>query len=191
MEVELGNGIRYYQCVSAPSSPLSIESTQYNKPRVFSTVVFVNGFPKTQWVSSLETSTTEGPSSSTDSATSSPKHDTNIGAIVGGAVGGLAVLALIILGVVGFMFLRRRKNKAANEHELNTGFAPQPYTPGQHDKAQWSPTRVGPYTDHPSPAYAPVMSPTPYEAPSPGTARSAELDGRNTDHHRGTMQEMR
>jgi hypothetical protein len=88
------------------------------------------------------------------------------------------------------VFLRRRKNKAAHQHELNTGFAPQPDTPGLLDKTQWSPTHVGPYTDHPAPGYAPVPSSALHEAPNSGIVWSAELDGRRTDHHRGTMHEI-
>lgn len=171
-----------------PSIQKLIASTLYNKPREFKTRVYVDGLQQTEWVSDLETTTTEVSPTTTDSATSSPKPGPNIGAIVGGAVGGLAVL--ILIGVGGLLFLRRRKNKAADQHELNTGFAPQPDTPGLLDKTQWSPAQLGPYADRPSPEYAPVTSPHLHEAPSSGTMWSAELDGRRTDHHRGTMQEM-
>jgi hypothetical protein len=191
MEFELGNGIRSRGCNAVSSSQQLLASTLYNKPREFKTQVFVNGLQQTEWVAETKTadSATQEPSStSSSSVVPNPKPGPNIGAIVGGAVGGLAVL--ILIGVVGFLFLRRRKNKVANQHELNTGFTPQPYTPGPLDKAQWSPTQVGPFTDLPSPGYAPGTSPTLHEGLGPGTAWSAELDGRKTDHHRGTMQEM-
>ncbi|KAI6774991.1 hypothetical protein HG530_001749 [Fusarium avenaceum] len=198
MEFELGNGIKSRGCNAVPSSQQLLASTLYNKPREFKTQVFVNGLQQTEWVSDLKPtmtdSATEEPSSASSSSASSssvvpnPKPGPNIGAIVGGAVGGLAVL--ILIGVVGFLLLRRRKSKAASQHELNTGFSPQPYTPGPLDKAQWSPTQARPCMDLPSPGYAPATSPTLYEGLGPGTAWSAELDGRKADHHRGTMQEM-
>lgn len=179
-------------------------------------MVFVDGVQKTQWASNLETITTQDStttthsaievsnSASSSSAISSPKHDPNIGAIVGGVVGGLAVTGLILLGAFTLTILRRRKNNAAAQPELNTGSAPQPGTSGLVEKTQWSPNQAGAYTGYngpqfytvpvqaniPSPGLAPTTSPTLHEAPSPGTAWSAELDGGKTDRHRGTMHEM-
>lgn len=215
IELELGNGILSFGCNSeAPNE--SLDSTRYNKPRDFNTVVFVDGVQKTQWASNLETTTTEGPttthsnpeetSSTSSSAISLPKPGPNIGAIVGGVVGGLAFIGLILLGFLMLMVLRRRKSNAAAQPQLNTGPAPHPETPGLLDKTQWSPNQTVAYTGYsgpqyytvpvqenmPSPGLSSPISPTIHEAPSPstGTGWSAELDNRKADHHRGTMHEI-
>ncbi|KAM0211882.1 hypothetical protein ACHAQI_005035 [Fusarium lateritium] len=174
---------------SAPSQR-SLESTQYNKPREFKTVVFVHGFQTTEWVSTLAASTINSATEESTTATSSPGNGPNIGAIVGGVLGGLAIIGLIFLGVFGLIILHRRKNNAANHYELTTGLAPQPDTPGLADKTRWSPVQAGSYTDNLSPGFTRATSPTLHEAPTRVAAWSAELDNRRADHHRGTMQEM-
>ncbi|KAM0198414.1 hypothetical protein ACHAPI_003937 [Fusarium lateritium] len=135
-------------------------------------------------------STTNSATEESTTATSSPGNGPNIGAIVGGVLGRLAIIGLIFLGVFGLMILHRRKNNAANHYELNTGLAPQPDTPGLADKTRWSPVQAGSYTDNLSPGFTRATSPTLHEAPTRVAAWSAELDNRRADHHRGTMQEM-
>ncbi|KAH6899608.1 hypothetical protein B0T10DRAFT_541982 [Thelonectria olida] len=48
-----------------------------------------------------------------------------VGAIVGGVVGGLAVIALTVLGVIGILFLRRRKRNETAPSGPDPGLAPQ------------------------------------------------------------------
>ncbi|KAM5526577.1 hypothetical protein FOXYSP1_21019 [Fusarium oxysporum f. sp. phaseoli] len=211
VELRLGDGILSYGCNTAAIDE-NFDSTPYMKPRNFNTVVFVDGFSETQWASDLEITTTGAttksvltittlsateessyPTETSTFATSSPGRGPNVGPIVGGVVGGLAVIGLLVMGIFGLMLLRRRRDSAATPSELNSGLAPQPEIRSElPDKTQFvgSPTQAGAYgvsTGYPN---GPLTSPPPQEAPSPGPVWSYELDGRETDHHHGSMHEM-
>ena len=90
---------------------------------------YVTLTPSTTATSSSGSSSSGGSAASqSQSGTSSPtvaavsKSKTNIGAIVGGVVGGLIVIGAIIFGAI-FMILRNRKNKT---NQVNTGVAQPP-----------------------------------------------------------------
>lgn len=90
---------------------------------------YVTLTPSTTATSSGDSSSSGGSAASqSQSGTSSPtvaavsKSKTNIGAIVGGVVGGLVVIGAIIFGAI-FMILRNRKNKT---NQVNTGAAQPP-----------------------------------------------------------------
>jgi len=100
-----------------------------SSPVVIPTTTYVPFTPSTTATSSRDSSSSSGSAASqSQSVTSSPtattvsKSKTNLGAIVGGVVGGLVVIGAIIFGAI-FMILRNRKNKA---NQVNTGAAQPP-----------------------------------------------------------------
>ncbi|KAF5268219.1 hypothetical protein FOXYS1_873 [Fusarium oxysporum] len=134
------------------------------------------------------------------STSSSHRSGTNVGAIVGGIVGGLAV---IVIAVIGFMFLRRRRGRRENGSGLYSGSSPQPqFIPNAPDMAQAGhqydtvPVQSSPAPPYPKSPLVEAASPSSHatsllvEAPSPNTVWSHELDNGRTGHHRGSIQEM-
>ncbi|TVY80035.1 hypothetical protein Focb16_v008376 [Fusarium oxysporum f. sp. cubense] len=188
------------------------------------TVVFVDGVSETQWItdgpapSKMETTptqsgssmtasaTVEASSSSTQistSATSIPRDSPNVGAIVGGVVGGLGVIGLVALGLFGLILLRRRRGNMAAPSEHTPGLAQQPQSPSKvTSNTQFVETQAGAYdvsthsyaapvqSNGPTPQLSPSTSSPLNKAPSPGTLYNYELDEARTDHHRGSMYEM-
>ena len=75
----------------------------------------------TSSVSSLATSATSVPSTSTSGKSSTP-----VGPIVGGVIGGLA---LIVFAVLGFFFFRRRQKRVAQEQDFISTPKPFDYSP--------------------------------------------------------------
>jgi hypothetical protein len=117
-----------------PYTILACDSTKGSSALLFSDPL-ATGDPKT---SQSDASTTEDASSATNdspttvtqtaaSATESETKDeggTNVGAIAGGVVGGVAALALV--GIAGFLlFRRRKKSNAAATAAAGTGNNPQ------------------------------------------------------------------
>ncbi|KAH7226986.1 hypothetical protein BKA60DRAFT_605192 [Fusarium oxysporum] len=135
------------------------------------------------------------------STSSSHRSGTNVGAIVGGVVGGLAV---IVIAIIGFMFLRRRRGRRENGSGLDSGSSPQPqFIPNIQDMAQAGhqydtvPVQSSPAPPYPKSPLVEAASPSsPHptslfvEAPGPDTVWSHELDNGRTGHHRGSIQEM-
>ncbi|KAK2931863.1 hypothetical protein FoTM2_009380 [Fusarium oxysporum f. sp. vasinfectum] len=198
--MDYGDGIYYYACDSS-SYQIAIETSQALETRVFSTMIIADGTP-------LSSST-----SSSLSTNISLSHGPDVGAIVGGVLGGLAIIALIILGVLGTLFLQRRKRNKPRPLEPNP--SPSPHIQPQSDITDRnsiiaSPTSTeldgatlsSPMTpqghiisSHPiiktNATYQIAHSPPPiYETLEPGPSQIYELDERRTDHHRGSMQEM-
>ncbi|KAI3587292.1 hypothetical protein IWW34DRAFT_875175 [Fusarium oxysporum f. sp. albedinis] len=136
-----------------------------------------------------------------ESTSSSHRSGTNVGAIVGGIVGGLAV---IVIAIIGFMFLRRRRGRRENGSGLDSGSSPQPqFIPNVPDMAQAGhqydtvPVQSSPAPPYPKSPLVEAASPSsPHptslfvEAPSPDTVWSHELDNGRTGHHLGSIQEM-
>ncbi|EMT64371.1 hypothetical protein FOC4_g10010869 [Fusarium odoratissimum] len=151
--------------------------------------------------------TVEASSSSTQistSATSIPGDSPNVGVIVGGVVGGLGVIGLVALGLFGLILLRRRRGNMAAPSEYTPGLAQQPHSPSKvTSNTQFVETQAGAYdvsthsyaapvqSNGPTPQLSPSTSSPLNKAPSPGTLYSYELDEARTDHHRGSMYEMR
>ena len=102
------------------------------------------------------------------------KSSTPLGAIIGGAVGGVALIGIIMLGI--FFMLRRKKNKIApTEGPINPpimNFAPQNYPqntePGMLDSKEVGTHHVGSAVSPlGSPGWGGPVSPPPvYEAPA-------------------------
>ncbi|KAH7222688.1 uncharacterized protein BKA55DRAFT_743909 [Fusarium redolens] len=206
--LELGDGIFSYWC-STLDFIVRFDSTPL-QPRELSTLVLVDGHEITGGLTTLglEPSTTESGSTTitasetensssltepSTSATPSPGPNHNVGAIVGGVVGGLAV---IVMGIFGLVLLRRRRGNKDTLFGSNSGSAPQPqFLSNMPDTAEvvGSPARaahspntgspIGPQFDA-VPIQSSVSTPQPtpskpplYEAPSPETVWSCELDG--------------
>ncbi|KAJ4044317.1 hypothetical protein NW756_004649 [Fusarium oxysporum] len=223
--LELGNGIFSYGCNTiSVDERFEFDSTSFRQSRNFSTVVFVDGVSETQWItdgpapSKMETTptqsgssmtasaTVEASSSSTQistSATSIPGDSPNVGAIVGGVVGGLGVIGLVALGLFGLILLRRRRGNMVAPSEHTPGLAQQPHSPSKvTSNTQFVETQAGAYdvsthsyaapvqSNGPTPQLSPSTSSPLNKAPSPGTLYNYELDEARTDHHRGSMYEM-
>ncbi|KAI0121000.1 hypothetical protein BJ170DRAFT_688417 [Xylariales sp. AK1849] len=159
---------QYFLAASTPSTTSSSSSTSTTRTTSATTT------------SSLATASSSPAAvpipSESSSSSSGGGSSTNIGAIVGGVVGGVAVLALIGLGI--WFFLRKKKQNnthvAAQEQPQmaqSTGY-PSPPPPGAQGSnydsrysyaapgSQFSPTTQG----YPSPA----VSPAPYYNPQHG-----------------------
>jgi hypothetical protein len=71
---------------------------------------------------------------SADTGNKNNGSGTPIGAIVGGVIGGLAVVGLVIVAVV-FLVLRSRKQQAAKREENGTGNEAAPHSPDMETAA--------------------------------------------------------
>ncbi|KAF7542442.1 hypothetical protein G7Z17_g11565 [Cylindrodendrum hubeiense] len=138
------SGVRDYRC--APTPVTAVQSADFtwdgqSDPQ-FITTVLDDETISTSSSSTTSTTTTTTSSSSTDPVPGptdppvpKPKSKTPIGAIVGGAVGGVAVIALIVFGVIYML----RKNKKPKDPAANTGpayIAPTNFGPPPTDQQQ-------------------------------------------------------
>lgn len=97
---------------------------------------------------------------------SSDDSETNVGAIAGGVVGGIAALAL--LGLAIFFYRRRRGNASVAEHiELHGDGTDHVDHKRSYPPSAVSPVTIGQYTpshgppgNGPSPVHAPVEAPS-------------------------------
>ncbi|KAH7486268.1 hypothetical protein HZ326_9609 [Fusarium oxysporum f. sp. albedinis] len=206
------DGVLAYGC-SISAFTILYDSITSLYPRELDTVVVVDGHQVTggsmnsnlaititKLVSATKTSLPIA-TSVPESTSSSHRSGTNVGAIVGGIVGGLAV---IVIAIIGFMFLRRRRGRRENGSGLDSGSSPQPqFIPNVPDMAQAGhqydtvPVQSSPAPPYPKSPLVEAASPSsPHptslfvEAPSPDTVWSHELDNGRTGHHLGSIQEM-
>ncbi|KAK7427051.1 hypothetical protein QQZ08_006478 [Neonectria magnoliae] len=167
------NGVRDYRCASTSVEDVqSVDFTYLGQEDAgFSTTVISNG-PQTTEEEETGSSTrptvtvtyddTSGETSTAPPDPPKPHKDSHIGPIVGGAVGGIFVIALVIFGI--FFFLRRsRKRKEAAAVTPAPDYGPpaqqvqQPYdqamvmTPevkqamvSSHNAADWRQSTVSP-----------------------------------------------
>jgi len=127
----------------------------------------------------------DDPSKSGVSDDSGKSGSTNVGAIVGGVVGGVGGIA-IIGGIVAFLLLRKRKEKAAeasptilgpDSHYVSQYTPPlSQYTPTLTDSAKMSVVRTSPPPTWPTqpqsmpqPMYNPNLNAKPYDPDDPST----------------------
>ncbi|TFK92712.1 hypothetical protein K466DRAFT_581623 [Polyporus arcularius HHB13444] len=119
----------------------------------------------------------------------------NIGAIVGGAVGGVVLLAIALgAGFFKFCWHRRRQQRAGAAYHYKEDIFehPQPYEYGLASQQECSPNRLG-YADadtrrahagpadqaaHPSPSNAPYAPPYPIVGSSKARERAREMEQR-------------
>ncbi|RFN48857.1 hypothetical protein FIE12Z_6912 [Fusarium flagelliforme] len=179
------------------------------EPREFRTVVAVNGTPVSTFITSSTAPQPTAPTDPTNEETTSPSHEPHVGAIVGGVLGGLAIISL---GVLGILLYRRKRNKATPPEPTSTlapyvdprmdtlstdGVTTSPIMtelPGVNRSSITKPQghTVSPLSsDAPHAAYETTHSPPPiYDGPSARVVGMHELDNDRTQHHRGSMQEM-
>lgn len=141
------------------------------------------GQPSTEPNESSITTQVVASATSSSTNTEDKKSSVPLGAIIGGAVGGVAVIGMIMLGI--FFMLRRRKSKNApapidgpiNPPTMN--FAPQNADPVMLDsKMVGSPNehRVSAVSPLGSPGWGGPVSPPPvYEAPAHEAAQVHEM----------------
>ena len=103
-------------------------------PLTLDYLIIQNGTSTTS-ISSLPTST-----GNTVSATSTPKGSVPVGAIVGGVIGGLA---LVVFAILGFLLLRRRQKRDAQERVSTSTPRPFEYTPLHFSSTTSNPSSGG------------------------------------------------
>lgn len=140
--LSFSGGVTQYYCNSVSISKVQAATTTYDGQddpnRTFSKLLITTTDPSTR-VPAPETSSSPSPSSTkpetsnTPEPTTSPKEDsgsgkssTPVGPIVGGVVGGVAVIGLIILGLI---YLLKKKNKADPAHQTNQNVMQQNHQP--------------------------------------------------------------
>lgn len=174
-----------YRCASTPvSQPQVIEFTYEGETNPdFVTSVWLDETITTSSESTTTTSSSPIIPTSTSPVpqpTHHSKSNTNIGAIVGGVVGGVALIALIALGA---LFLRRHKKNSEPtppvSHPPQATPQPQimtpetkynpPYSPAQ---SSWQQPVVSPITNPASP-----VSHTSWHEPPPQVAPAYEIAG--------------
>ncbi|KAJ4229149.1 hypothetical protein NW759_003872 [Fusarium solani] len=152
-------GITAWVCSDFRTSE-TIYSTNDGQPREFKTVVFVDGTPSMTWVDAMFTPTTEStatdPSETFETTTTTtteelsetktappppPPPGLNVGAVVGGVVGGLAVISLTILGILYILRRNRRRDQSHSSLPESTAHSSVPDT-----KVVGSPTITQPYS---------------------------------------------
>jgi hypothetical protein len=145
--------------------------------------------PTTTSTTSLTSTTSPTPPIGTEDESVDPPADspnsTPIGPIVGGVIGGIAALAVI--GVVAFLFIRRKKKATApspvqygqseymggQSHMSASMASPMTQHPLQHSGDYKSPAAI-PTPMSPSPPYQPPYSPPPqtyYNPPGPNISQ--------------------
>jgi hypothetical protein len=174
------------------------------QPRDFTTVVLVDGNPVTSWTNAVtmdpsttsttrRTATVTGESTET-TQTKPPPPGVNVGAVVGGVIGGVAFVSLVVIGVT--LFLRRKREKAEPNDSL-PDYAIQSNMPDAKAMAV-SPTITQPYSPTlissiepqnggiPPPAF--YQHPEPYGTASPGhqSMEAHELSGWVGGHQSGS-----
>ncbi|KAM6516466.1 hypothetical protein FALCPG4_014649 [Fusarium falciforme] len=149
-------GITAWVCSDFQTSE-TIYSTYDGEPREFTTIVFVDGTPSEAWVNPIftpitdsaiadpsetfETITTEDPRETEPAPPPPPPPGLNVGAVVGGVVGGLAVISLTILGILYILRRNRRRDQSHGSLPESTTHSSVPDT-----KVAGSPTITQPYT---------------------------------------------
>ncbi|KPM34600.1 hypothetical protein AK830_g11977 [Neonectria ditissima] len=188
-------GVLDYRCASTEVEDVqSVDFTYFGQDDPGFTTTLLSDESQITSMASLPTrptvTVTGDPSDEThtDTPDPSPKHKTPIGAIIGGAVGGLLVLVLLILGI---LCLRRRNNKKHKETAAPppppTGYPPpdqqaynqaavmtpeaKPVMVSSHNPADWRQSTVSPLNAAISPVsqagWQGHASPAPaYQAPA-------------------------
>ena len=130
-------------------------STYDEEPREFTTIVFVDGTPSMTWVNPVFTpitdstatdpsetfETIEEPSETKTAPPPPPPPGLNVGAVVGGVVGGLAVISLTILGILYILRRNRRRDQSHGSLPESTAHSRFP-----DPKVVGSPTITQPYS---------------------------------------------
>ncbi|KAH7039830.1 uncharacterized protein B0I36DRAFT_378938 [Microdochium trichocladiopsis] len=186
------DGIVDYQCVATNSSTFAQVELTYAGQENFAsgataymmtTVVFeaqttftLSSSSSTSSTSTISTPATSSSTSTTPVPAPSQGSSTPIGAIVGGVVGGVALIALIAFGI---WFMKSRQKKAASAAEAqammnqNTGAGgPHAGVPGMAPMQSPYTTGAGQYPPsgyNPNPQYTgSVVGPDPSVSPNPG-----------------------
>ncbi|RSL54309.1 hypothetical protein CEP54_009925 [Fusarium duplospermum] len=198
LPVEFSGSISQWICHST-SSFVILFSTRDMEPRDFTTVVLVDGSPVTSWTNAIPSSTTRRTVTVTREASETadpkpPPPGINVGAVVGGVIGGLAFVSLVVIGII--LILRRKRDKAeANEPPL-PDYTAQSNIPDA--KSMAAPTLTQPYSPTPvSPIESPnggmpppafYQHPEPYGIASPGhqNMNAHELGGWVGDYQAGS-----
>ncbi|UPL01899.1 hypothetical protein LCI18_012833 [Fusarium solani-melongenae] len=202
LPVEFSGSISQWVCHST-SSFLVLFSTLDMQPRDFTTVVLVDGNPVTSWTnvvimdpstpSTTRRTVTVTMESTETTQTKPPTSAVNVGAVVGGVIGGVALVSLVIIGVM--LFLRRKREKA-EPNDSPPDNAIQSNMPDAKAMAV-SPTITQPYSSTlissiepqsggiPPPAF--YQHPEPYGTASPGhqSLEAHELSGWVGDYQSG------
>ncbi|WAO94651.1 Hypothetical protein NCS54_01224300 [Fusarium falciforme] len=202
LPVEFSGSISQWICHST-SSFLVLFSTLDMQPRDFTTVVLVDGNPVTSWTNAVTmdpptTSTTTRTVTVTKESTGTtqtkpPPPGVNVGAVVGGVIGGVAFVSLVVIGIT--LFLRRKREKPEPNDSL-PDHAIQSNMPDAKAMAV-SPTITQPYSPTlissiepqnggiPPPAF--YQHPEPHGTAGPGhqSMEAHELSGRVGDHQSG------
>ncbi|RGP81630.1 hypothetical protein FLONG3_230 [Fusarium longipes] len=134
------SGVRAFKCSSSSMTRAQSVSFIYNnqKDRSLTTTIFdsdatdvtLSDLDTVESTSTLpKSSTTQEPEPTETTDTSSGGGSkTNIGAIVGGSIGGFLVLSFIVLGLIWFL----RRNKKKNHNAPPVQQVPPPVAPQQH-----------------------------------------------------------
>lgn len=199
------NGVADYRCAS--TRVLSLQSVAHTysgqKYSGFTTTTFAELVENQSTSFAFKSSSTEGESATTTEAepavttTSDPdppkEKSTNLGAIIGGAIGGFVALAAVVIAII--WLLRRNKKNAASTPPPPP---PQQVQPGQSMQQTW----IDPNSPDKSRMTSPVQSEwrqstmtAPVSSVSPGTVHG--WDGQPTTpqfgyqgHQPGTIAEM-
>ncbi|CZS79823.1 unnamed protein product [Fusarium graminearum] len=119
---EFPQGIEDYRCSSTPATRVSTASFTYIGQENANFVTTTLNVPESVSQSSSTESASVASSSSTIPSSTSPPSNTsppkpppssqnNLGAIIGGAVGGFAALSLVLFGIAWFVRQSRKKNR--------------------------------------------------------------------------------
>jgi hypothetical protein len=185
--MQLGVGMSTWECGSSLLKRY-YSSSRSKVTRYFSTVVLVDGSPNETWINIFKV-----PSSgilpeiapiipqlvTAQPSGNPPPPKVNVGAIVGGVVGGVAVICLTILGAL--MIVRRNRSQPA-AHDPLTVSTVQPKAPDTATVAG-APAVMQPYS--PSSTTSPVQ---PHEAgmPPPGAYTAPNAPAIATSGHVNT-----
>ncbi|KAF4342037.1 hypothetical protein FBEOM_3968 [Fusarium beomiforme] len=180
------SGIFDYRCAS--TSVQDVQSVKFTyqgqKNANFVTTTLSDGIESSQSIPTVtDTAGSAGPATVTETQTTTtsdvpgPTHkskSTPVGAIVGGVVGGVALIGLIGLGAV--CLLRRRKSKPeANPAPAQPAMAQQPQQPQQAPPPM--PQNPYPQQQHYPPAVASYPSPHTAMSPAPSDAHVSMMSG--------------
>lgn len=167
----------YPECVqyvygSAPISGFTWMECGGQATRQVAQVKATTGFSLTSSSrSSSSTSTSPGGTTTTTvpptpDPTPASSNSTPTGAIVGGVVGGLAVIGLVVLGLFYIARRRRAPSPSPGPQQPDVAYAPVPPPPGPESPP------IG-YTSGPLPEYRGSMFKAPYDTTQPATSPTA------------------
>ncbi|EKJ70349.1 hypothetical protein FPSE_09566 [Fusarium pseudograminearum CS3096] len=119
---EFPQGIEDYRCSSTPATRVSTASFTYigqeNANFVTTTLNVAESVSQSSSTESESTASNSStipsstsPPSDTSPSKSPPSSKSNLGAIIGGAVGGFAALSLVLFGIAWFLRQSRKKNR--------------------------------------------------------------------------------